>query len=268
MSVTSSLTSSLTLGHLDTRQHQAAAAAVLRVLEAHDLEVETVAAPDRDALLRQAEEGGIDLLATAWLPDLDAGLAERLVDRNRMEVLGGVLYRPFLLWAVPAVLDLPGLRSLDDLQRPEIAARLDRTIVLPRRLDSHARRVAAAYGVEAAGYRLEVLDDEAAHAQAEAALDAGRGAVLPLWQPHALAHGGRLRPLADPQGVLGVPQEARLLLRAGLRAVLDPDLLDELDELTLGNPVVSAMEHAMRRDGMSADEAAEAWQRGRLTPRA
>ncbi len=268
MSVTSNLTGSLTLGHLDTRQHQAAAAAVLRVLEAHDLEVEMLVAADRDALVRQVEEGRIDLLATVWLPDLDAGLAQDLVDRQRMDVLGGVLYRPFLLWAVPAALDLPGFRSLADLPRPEIAARLDRTIVLPRRLEPHARRVAAAYGLETAGYRLEVLDDEAAHAQAEAALDAGDAVVLPLWQPHALAHGGRLRALADPHGTLGGPQEARLLLRAGLRARLDSDLLDELDELTLGNPVVSALEHAMRRDGMSADEAAEAWQRGRLTPRA
>ncbi len=261
-------TSSLTLGHLGTPQHEAAAAAVLRVLEAHDLEVDMVAAADRDALARQAEDGRIDLLATAWLPDLDAALRDGLVDRKRMDVLGGVLYRPFLLWAVPAALDLPGLDSIADLLRPEIAARLDRTIVLPRRLHAQAVRAAKGYGIEAAGYRLEVLDDEAAFAQADAVLGAGRAAVLPLWQPHALAHGGRLRALADPQGMLGGPQEARLLLRAGLRATLDPDLLDELDELTLGNPVVSALEHAMRRDGMSADEAAEAWQRGRLTPRA
>ena len=261
------ITSSLILGHPDTRQHEAAAAAVLRVLEAHDLEVALVAA-DGEALVRRAEAGGIDLLATAWLPDLDAPLLAGLVERGRMEALGGVLYRPFLLWAVPAALELPGLDSIADLSRPEVAARLDRTVVLPRRLEPQGRRVAAAYGIEAAGYRLEVLDDEAAHTQAEAALDAGRAAVLPLWQPHALAHGGRLRALADPRRTLGGVQEARLLLRAGLRGTLDSDLMDELDELTLGNPVVSALEHAMRRENMTADEAAEAWQRGRLTPRA
>ncbi len=261
-------TSSLILGHLGTLQHEAAAAAVLRVLEAHDLEVETVATADPDALVRRAEDGRIDLLATAWLPDLDVLLRERLVDRQRMDVLGGVLYRPFLLWAVPATLDLPELGAIADLLRPVVAARLEQAIALPRRLHAQAVRVAECYGIEAAGYRLEVLDDEEAFAHADAVLGAGRAAVLPLWQPHALAHGGRLRALADPQGALGGPQEARLLLRTGLRDTLDPDLLDELDELTLGNPVVSALEHAMRRDGMSADEAAEAWQRGRLTPRA
>jgi glycine betaine/proline transport system substrate-binding protein len=258
-----SFTSSLTLGHLDTRQHEAAAAAVLRVLEAHDLEVEMLAA-DRGALVEHMAAGRIDLLATAWLPDLDRGFA----DPALMETMGGILYRPLLLWAVPAALDLPALGSIADLARPEIAAVLDRTVVLPPQLHESATRVMAAYGLDAAGFRLDLRDNEAAHAHAEAVLEAGAAAVLPLWQPHALAHGGRLRPLADPERALGGPQEARLLLRAGLRATLDPDLLDELDELTLGNPVVSALEHAMRRDGMTADQAAEAWQRGRLTPRA
>ncbi len=255
--------SSLTLGHLDTRQHEAAAAAVLRVLEAHDIEV-AMLATDRDDMPGHIAGGRIDLLATAWLPDIDPAWA----DPAHMETLGGVLYRPHPFWAVPASVVIPGLDSIADLARPEIASRIDRTIVLPRRLQAAAGGVLAAYRLEAAGYRLELLDEEAAHARAAALLDAGAAAVLALWQPHALAHGGRLRPLADPDGALGGRQEARLLLRTGLRASLDPDLLDELEELTLGNPVVSALEHGMRRDGMSADEAAEAWQRGRLTPRA
>ena len=255
--------SSLTLGHLDSRQHEAAAAAVLRVLEAHDMEV-TMLAIDRDAMPAHIAGGRIDLLATAWLPDIDAAWA----DPAHMETLGGVLYRPYPLWAVPAAVAIPGLDSIADLARPEIASQLDPAIVLPRRLQAAADRVLAAYGLGAAGYRLELLDDEAGQARASVLLESGAAAVLALWQPHALAHGGRLRALADPEGALDGRQEARLLLRAGLRASLDPDLLDELEELTLGNPVVSALEHGMRRDGMTADEAAEAWQRGRLTPRA
>ncbi|WP_239478756.1 glycine betaine ABC transporter substrate-binding protein [Lichenicola cladoniae] len=258
-----SFISSLTLGHLDNRQHEAAAAAVLRVLEAHDIEVEMVAG-DRDTLFSSLRDGNIDLLATAWLPDIDPMLA----DPATAEILGSVLYRPYLLWAVPASLDIAGLRSIADLSKPDIASVIDHAIVLPRRLETYAIRVLAAYDLEQAGYRLDVLDDEAAYAHASTALDATAARVLPLWQPHALAHGGRLRPLDDPRAALPARQEAKLLLRTGLRASLDPHLLDELGELTLGNPVVSALEYAMRTDGMTADEAAEAWQRGRLTPRA
>ena len=258
-----SFTSSLTLGHLDNRQHEAAAAAVLRVLEAHDIEVAMVAA-NRETLDKGLRGGRIDLLATAWLPDLDPILA----DPTTAEILGSVLYRPYLMWAVPASLGIAGLASVADLSKPEIASVIDHTIVLPRWIEAYASRVFAAYELGQAGYRLDVRDDEAAYAHASAALDATAAAVLPLWQPHALAHGGRLRPLDDPKASLPARQEAKLLLRTGLRASLDPHLLDELGELTLGNPVVSALEYAMRTDGMSADEAAEAWQRGRLTPRA
>lgn len=258
-----SFTSSLTLGHLDNRQHEAAAAAVLRVLEAHDIEVAIVAG-DRDTLGKHLRDGRIDLLATAWLPDLDPVLADPVTT----ERLGSVLYRPHLVWAVPASLVRADLVSIADLSKPQIASIIDHTIVLPRWIEPYATRVLAAYGLDRAGYRLDVRDDEAAYTHASSALDATAAMVLPLWQPHALAHGGRLRPLEDPRAVLPVRQEAKLLLRTGLRATLDPHLLDELEELTLGNPVVSALEYAMRTDGMTADEAAEAWQRGRLTPRA
>lgn len=258
-----SFTSSLTLGHLDNQQHEAAAAAVLRVLEAHDIEVEMLAG-DCDTLGKHLRGGRIDLLATAWLPDLDPVLA----DPATVEILGSVLYRPYLVWAVPASLGITGLASIADLSKPEIASVIDHTIVLPHWIEAYATRVFAAYELEQAGYRLDVRDDEAAYAHASAALGATAAMVLPLWQPHALAHGGRLRPLDDPKAVLPTRQEAKLLLRLGLRATLDPHLLDELEELTLGNPVVSALEYAMRTDGMTADEAAEAWQRGRLTPRA
>ncbi|MCQ8241799.1 glycine betaine ABC transporter substrate-binding protein [Rhizosaccharibacter radicis] len=254
--------STLLLAHPDEPRHEAAAAAVLRVLEAHEMEVEMFAAP-RAVLERRMREGGIDMLATAWLPDRDA---EWTTAAFGMGAMGGVLYRPHALWAATTAVP-PAIATLEDLGRPETAAILERSLLVPASLETLCREVVGTYGLAEAGFALEVLPEENAVLRATALLDAGVAAVVPCWQPGALLHGGRLRPLADPRGVLGRPQEARLLLREGLRAELDPDLLDELDELTLGNPVISAMENAMRRDGMSADDAAEAWQRGKLTPR-
>ncbi len=258
-----SSTSSITLGHLDSRQHEAAAAAVLRVLEAHDLEVAMVAA-NRETMIKHIAGGRIDLLATAWLPEID----EAWADPAYMEIMGGVLYRPLLLWALPTAAGLSGLDAIADLADPGLAGGVDRTVVLSRRLETYGQRVMEQYGLEAAGYRLELVDNEVAYASAAKALDAATPTILPLWQPHALMHRGRMRVLNDPKQALGGRREARLLLRRGLRDTLDADLLDELDELTLGNPVVSALEYAMRNDGMTADQAAEAWQRGKLTPRA
>ena len=208
---------SLTLGHLDEIQHEAAAAAVLRVLEAHDIEV-TMLPGGHDVLAGAMAAGRVDLLATAWLPDVDAGW----IDPSVAETMGGVLYRPFLFWGLPAALERPGLSAIGDLAGPA-AAGIDRTIVVARRVSDAAERTLAACGLTEAGYRLEILDDEAAYARASASLDAAAPAVLPIWQPHGLAHGGRVRLLDDPMQALGARQEARLMLRRGLRAQLDAD---------------------------------------------
>nr|WP_267879891.1 glycine betaine ABC transporter substrate-binding protein [Acetobacter papayae] len=90
---------------------------------------------------------------------------------------------------------------------------------------------------------------------------------MPLYQPCFLFHQGGFRILTDPKKALSEEQTARLLLRQGLRDELEQDLVDELDELLLSAKIISAMDYAMHVEGMSADEAAEAWQRGRLLPR-
>jgi glycine betaine/proline transport system substrate-binding protein len=242
------------LGYPDAPLHEASAAAVARVLEAHEIEVEQVPlAPDR--LAAELGKGGVDLLASAWLPLTDAALLES----GEMEPLG-LLYRPAFVWTVAAEEPV----SIADLAD---AAGLERRILVPASgpVAALAGAALSAYGLDAAGYRIEIVSEREAQDWAEAA-DPAR--IVPLCRPHELLHASDLRALEDPFAVLGPEQEARLLIRRTLRTALDSDLIDELDELTLGNKVVSAMAHAMRAGGMSAEEAADAWQRGKLSPRA
>lgn len=238
------------LGYPDAALHEASAAAVARVLEAHELEVEYV-----PFAVGALPGDGIDLFAAAWLPLTDASM----LASGRMQPLG-LLYRPAFIWAVTAEApaSIAGLAS---------AAGMDRRILVPESgpIAALAAQVATRYGLDAAGYRIEPVADAEALAWAEAA-DPSR--IVPLCRPHDLLHASGLRALEDPLLALGREQEARLLMRHDLPTVLDSDLIDELEALTLGNKVVSAMAHAMRIQGMSAEEAADAWQRGKLTPRA
>ena len=242
----------ITLGFPASALHEASAAAVARVLEAHEHEVESAKLPP-GAVAQAIAQGSVDVFACAWLPLIDAALLS-----GPMQPLG-LLYRPALVWCVAA----PGPGSIAELA----AGRgLDRRIVVPRSgpIAAAAARVLDAYALGDAGYRLDRLPDAEALAWAQAA-DPAR--IVPLCQPHPLLHDSALRALDDPLAALGPTQEARLLIREDVRGVLDPDLIDELDELTLGNRVVSAMAHAMTVQGMSAEAAADAWQRGKLTPR-
>ena len=237
------------LGYFDTASHEASAAAVARVLEAHELEVEYVpAAPDADAV-----GDGIDLFASAWLPRTDAAL----LAGGRMRPLG-VLYRPALLWSVAG----GDARSIADLAT---SPHFERRIVAPvGPIARAAPQVLRAYRLDQAGFFLETASDRDALAWAAAA---GPRQVVPISRPHALLHASALRALEDPLCALGAEQQASMLMREDLQATLDPDLIDELEALTLGNRVVSAMAHAMRLQAMSAEQAADAWQRGKLTPR-
>ena len=252
------------LGYPDNPLHEASAAAVARVLEAHDLEVEPVpAAPD--ALPAAIAADGMDMFACAWLPRTDASL----LAGGRMQPIG-LLYRPAFIWCVTE----PGITGIGELAG---ASDLDRHIPVPASGPIAARSfdVFEAYRLEAAGFHIETVSDAEAEgwaqetwAQKAGAQAAGAARIVPLCRPHHLLHAAGLHVLEDPLEALGPEQEARLLIRRDLRGSLDSDLLDELDELTLGNKVVSAMAHAMRVGGMSAEEAADAWQRGKLTPRA
>jgi glycine betaine/proline transport system substrate-binding protein len=249
----------VTLGHPDTNLHEAAAAAVVRVLEAYEMEVEYVTG-GRDDLSAAMKAGGIDLFVSAWLPDIDAGWLAPALGMDAF----GTLYKPVFGWSLPEG-TAPHIVTIADLATDD--GTVSRNIVAPESALERVRQGIATYGLTECGFTIESRPDEQAFQHAVQAIERGEATVLPLWQPNFLHHGGRLRLLDDPKAGLGGEQHARMLLRRGARDVLDSDLLDELDELTLGNKVVSALDYAMRREGMSADEAAEAWQRGKLLPR-
>ncbi|MFT9376096.1 glycine betaine ABC transporter substrate-binding protein [Komagataeibacter saccharivorans] len=249
----------VTLGHLDTSVQQASAAAVARVLEAYDLEIEYVSAP-RAEMEEHVRRGDVDLFVSAWLPDVDAAF---LAPELGMQAFGQ-LYRPAFGWSLPEAAAC-GMTSLAQLATDGGA--VGREIVTPASVLDRVRQVVAAYNLTEAGFTIAARPDAEAFDHAAHILESSLPEIIPAWQPSFLHYGNRLIQLDDPKGAYGAEQDARILVRSAIRAEMDSDLMDELDELTLGNKVVSALDHAMRSEGMSAEDAAEAWQRGKLLPR-
>lgn len=247
-----------TLAYRNTPLHAVVAAAVARVLEAYEIEPDYIAG-DETSLAKMMAAGEIDLFATAWLPSMDEGLLSPTV-----ETLGN-LYRPGFGFFVSEGADSPvsDVSSIEELAASSVA----RNLITPESLVTRVRQVVAGYRLTEAGFTIESQPDEQAYETAAAAVQAGEPVVLPLFTPCYLIHSLPLRQLADPKGTAGAELEARLLINKATRAKADSDLIDELDELTLGNKVVSALDNALRNLGMSADQAAEEWQRGKLLPR-
>ncbi|NHO32754.1 glycine betaine ABC transporter substrate-binding protein [Acetobacter fallax] len=248
----------LTLAYRNTPLHAAVAAAVARVLEAYEIEPDYIAGSD-EALAAMLANGEIDLFATVWHPAEDSIFVSPAVEPI------GNLYRPTFGFFVADRPDSPlaGLQSMADLAGSDAA----RHLLTPESLVPRVRQMVAGYRLTEAGFTIESQPDDEAYASIAAAIEAGEPVIAPLFTPNYLIHRVPLRPLADPQGAAGKELTARLLFNKATREQTDTDMLDELDELTLGNKVVSALDDAIRNEGMTADDAAEAWQRGKLLPR-
>ncbi|WP_406238346.1 glycine betaine ABC transporter substrate-binding protein [Acetobacter orientalis] len=246
----------LTIGHPDNTIHEATAAAIIRVLEANDVEPEIVIGP-KAALSDMLQTGEVDLYVSAWLPGEDEALLTPGVTAL------GALFNPTLCCCISQ--EESTLASLADIAHAPDT--LSRTLVTQASLETHAKAMMAAYNLAAAGFTLDVMPDEQAIASLAKSLANQDTVLMLLAQPCYLFHQGGFKILNDPQQALGGEMTARMLLRPGLAAELDQDLKDELDELMLSAKVISAMDFAMRTEGLSADEAAESWQRGKLLPR-
>jgi len=236
----------ISLGHLRDALNAGCASAVARVLDAHEVEVDFVDA-DQSELPGLLEESAIDLLVSAWLPR-DAGLLQ-----HGMRVLG-TLYRPYYCWA-----GYGGHETIEGLTAGQI------TRVITARSDEAQMRGLLAQTEALSETAVTLCADESLYATVQNAREAGENFLVFLAQPHALFHDDRFQPVRDAR--LGEEMEANLLVREAVAACADQDMLDELSEMTLGNKVMSALDHAIQIDGMDPEEAAEAWQRGRLVAR-
>lgn len=246
----------ITLGHPDSTIHEATAAAIIRVLEANDVEPEIVIGP-KQALSEMLQAGEVDLYVSAWLPGEDSPLLA-----NGVTPLGA-LFNPDICCCVSQ--EESPLTALTDLAQAD--GTLSRTIITQESLAAQARAMMAAYGLEQSGFSLSIMPDEQALASLAVSLSNNETVLMLLVQPCYLFHQGGFKILNDPQQALGPEMTVRMLLRPGLADELDQDLKDELDELMLSAKIISAMDFAMRTEGLSADEAAESWQRGKLLPR-
>lgn len=250
----------LTLGFFDTPVHEAAAAVVLRVLEAHGvMDIELITG-ESVALFQEIRSGKIDVFATVWSPDVHQDL---LGSASSMKAIGNV-YQPSLFLALPN--QFKGqVTSIDQLG---VISELDREVIVSETIYDRLYLVFKTYGLIDAGYSLKAVRDEDAISQYKDIISSQQGKVIALYSPSFIEDSVMIYKLQDPKNLLDKQQKAVILIKKDLIDSLGADLIDELEEMTLGNQVIKLMEQAIRVDGMDAHEAAEAWQRGKLVVRA
>jgi glycine betaine/proline transport system substrate-binding protein len=246
------------LGYIDLSFHLASAAVVKEILERHGHAVELRAAP-HEAMFELLHAKEVDIVSSAWLPaSHGAYLAPSLDVVEKLTVL----YEPYCLWGVPDYVPADVLASVDDLKKPEVLEQMDRVIdgINPGAgISRFSAAMITAYGLDEAGYRFVPGSEATSFAKFERAVAERRWLVLPLWSPQYLHHDYRIRSLAEPKGMLGGQDQATLVARKAVLPDIAPAALDELRGLYLGNDVVTDLEHAIRVEGLSAQQAARRW---------
>lgn len=245
----------LTLACPESTVHETTAAVVMRVLEANDCDVRQVTG-SRDDLIQRLMQEEIDLFVSAWLPDIDADMLAYGVTP-----LGDL----FKVNAYCCLCNetLP-LSSLADIASK--GENLSRNITTPLSLQKTMEKVLHRYELDKAGFTLHVLPDSEALTELSAMSAENQPVLIPLFYPCYLFYRTTLKPLSDPLTAMGKEQTARILIRKNLleQQQLDQDMLDELEELMLSAKIITAMDYAIHKEGLTAHEAAEAWQRGKL----
>ena len=203
--------------------------------------------------------GEVDLLAAAWLPNAHGPLHKPVADRV-VEVT--TLYKNArLYWAVPVYVSESEVRSIDDLKKPAVAARMDKGIVgigPDSGLMRGAAQIVKDYGLEAAGYSIVTGPAADWIANFRQAVEQKRWVVMPLWQPQFLNRAYRVRILDEPKRIYGV-DEAVLVANKTAWNRLPERTRNVLSRVEIGLDGVTEMDYAVNVDKKSPREAAQAW---------
>jgi glycine betaine/proline transport system substrate-binding protein len=249
---------SIMVGQVNLTFYVASAAVVTEVLDRLGHKLTVVEGNHREIYARLGNKE-VDMLVASWLPHahgaLQAPIADQLVE-------AATLYEDArLYWTVPAHVPASAVRSIEDLKKPDVIARMDMDIagVGPGSgLMVGSTEVMQRYGLQAVGYSLRVaspLDWAKKLADASAS---GRWMVMPLWQPQYLNAVYPIRVLEDPAGIFGTDR-AVVVVRKETWNTLPARTRTVLSRVHLGIPAVTELERQIVVEKKQARDVARNW---------
>jgi len=125
--------------------------------------------------------GEIDMIASAWLPS-SHGIYKEKVEKDIATRELGLHYEPYALWGVPDYVT-DELSAVDDLLKPEVEARMLKTIqgINPGAgITRFSIAMMDAYGLSKAGYTFLTGSQEACFGSFEDAVKEKKWVVVPL----------------------------------------------------------------------------------------
>lgn len=247
------------LGQIKLSFYAVTGAVIQRVLEqlGHTVEVREGA---HEEIFPMLGRGEVDLLAAAWLPEAHATYWRQYKDQA-IE-LATLYERAHLFWGVPAYVPETAVKSVEDLVKPDVVAKMTKTIqgIGPGSgLMIASRKMMTEYGLERAGYRLLTGTGEDMAAAAARAIAEQRWVVIPLWTPQYLNKAYPIRPLLEPKGLLGGINKGVLVAHRDFPNKVPARTVETLRRIHLGLEAVAEMDYLVNVEKKTPMEAAKAW---------
>jgi glycine betaine/proline transport system substrate-binding protein len=247
------------MGQIGLSFYAVTAGVVHEVLERLGHRVETRTGSHAQ-IFPQLGAGEVDLLVAAWLPHGHAVYWEKY--GNRSDALA-VLYQGARFdWMVPAYVPVSEVGSVADLTRPEVRARMVRTIQGTGRDSGNmmlSAEVMNAYRLEEAGYALVPGNLAQFHGAYERGIAENAWFVMPLWRPHYINKVGNMRALAEPRGLLGPASDGTLVAGRAWVQRAPARTVAVLRRIHLGLDAVAEMDYAVNVDKLDPRAAARQW---------
>jgi glycine betaine/proline transport system substrate-binding protein len=249
----------VTLGHVDISFYEVTAKVVQGVLErlGYTVAVKTGSHAQIYPLLGNGE---IDLFVAVWLPGAHASYWEQYKDSS---VQVTTLFEDArLFWAVPDYVPATEVKSVADLRKPDVAAKMQKEI-RGTHPDSGlmigSKKIMQEYGLADAGYQL--VPNEAAERATNFNdnIAAKRWFVMPLSQPNYLNRLASMRILDEPKQFLGGADKAYLVAHKDFYAKVDKHTWKALQRMSLSVKAVTEMDYLVNVKKLTPEYAARNW---------
>ncbi|HEX4986942.1 MAG TPA: glycine betaine ABC transporter substrate-binding protein [Burkholderiales bacterium] len=248
-----------TLGHVDLSIYEVTAAVVQAVLERLRYNV-AVKQGSHAQMYPLLGNGEVDVFVAAWLPGAHAAYWDQVKDRA---VIATTLYEDArLFWAVPDYVPASEVRSVADLLKPEVAAKMQKEIRGTRPdsgLMAGSAKIMDEYRLGDAGYRLVPGPAAEWKAGFEKNVAAKNWFVMPLYQPNYLNRVAKMRILEEPKQLFGGADKAYLVLSKPFYDKLDKRTWKVLQRMSLSNKAVTEMDYLVNVKQLTPQYAARNW---------
>lgn len=249
----------VTIGHPNLSFYEVTTAVIQLMLERSGISTITTVGGHATVFPKVAN-GDVDLFVAAWLPDAHGAYWK---EYGAELVKVGTLYDDAkLYWAVPAYIPEADVKSVADLKKPEVAAKMFKTIrgTLPDSgLMIGSKKIFDAYGLGDAGYELAPGPAKEWLANFNERIEKQDWFVMPLWQPQYLNKAYKLRVLKEPQQLLGGANTAYLVASKDYAASMPRKQRDMLARIELSVKAVTELDHMVNVGGMTPKAAARRW---------